>query len=140
MSETHDRSSEHLNFSQRYGYEPLPRPMQLEEISKHLRREIGNRVRLLNLSLCSEDFYGPFFENSSRRYYERVLGRVITQRYESQIPTSYDRVSKTLKNIFKNGKFYQVLNLLEIMIEELSGRETFATDIKELFVKHSAAY
>ena len=41
MSDTHDRSLENLNFSQQYGYEPLPKPMQLEEISKDLRREIG---------------------------------------------------------------------------------------------------
>ena len=33
------------SFSQRYGYEPLPEPMRLEEISNDLRREIWNAVR-----------------------------------------------------------------------------------------------
>ena len=32
--------SDHLTFSQRHGYEPLPEPMKLEEISDDLRREM----------------------------------------------------------------------------------------------------
>ena len=32
-------------FSLRYGYEPLPEPMRLEELSSDLRRKIWNEVR-----------------------------------------------------------------------------------------------
>ena len=41
--------SDHLTFTQRYGYEPLPEPMRLEELSSDLRREIWNVVRELIL-------------------------------------------------------------------------------------------
>ena len=33
------------SFSQRYGYEPLPKPMRLEELSSDLRVEVWNEVR-----------------------------------------------------------------------------------------------
>ena len=45
---------DHLTFSQRYGYESLPGPMKLEEISNDLRREIWNTVRELMLSIRSQ--------------------------------------------------------------------------------------
>ena len=32
----------HFTFSQRYGYEPLPGPMQLEQLSDDLRRETAS--------------------------------------------------------------------------------------------------
>ena len=34
---------EPLTFSQRYGYEALPEPMQLEKLSDTLRREVWGR-------------------------------------------------------------------------------------------------
>ena len=49
MTRSRDGFSDHHTFSQRHGYEPLPRPMQLEEISEDLRREIFNAVRVLFL-------------------------------------------------------------------------------------------
>ena len=39
MAEKRDTSTDHLTFSQRYGYEPLPEPMRLEELSDDLRRQ-----------------------------------------------------------------------------------------------------
>ena len=139
MSGTNDGFSDHLNFSQRYGYEPLPRPMQLEEISEDLRREIGNRVRSLTLNLSEYGVYVRAFNDENKRYFERVLGE-FTQRFESEIPTTYDEVLNLLEHIIKNLKFNEVLDLLEIMIKELSDGEKFAIEIKGLFVKHSAAY
>ena len=38
-----------LSFSQRHGYEDLPKAMRLEELSNDLRREIWNEVRRLLL-------------------------------------------------------------------------------------------
>ena len=139
MSEMHENFPEHLNFSQRYGYEPLPRPMRLEEISEDLRREIGNRVRSLILNLSKSSVYGRTLNEKNRRYFERVLGK-FTKSFESEIPTAYNEVSKALETIIKTGLFNKVLDLLEIMIDELSGGEILAADIKDLFIKHSAAY
>ena len=53
MRNDHDDLPDHLTFSQRYCYEPLPKPMKLEEISDDLRREIWNAIRELLLEKCS---------------------------------------------------------------------------------------
>ena len=45
MANNGDKLSDRLTFSQRHGYEPLPEPMRLEELSSDLRREIWNGVR-----------------------------------------------------------------------------------------------
>ena len=39
MTNDQDDLRDHLTFSQRHGYEPLPEPMKLEEISDDLRRK-----------------------------------------------------------------------------------------------------
>ena len=139
MSNTHNSLSNQLNFSQRHGYEPLPKPMQLEEISEGLRREIGNRIRLLLLNQSSSSTYGRYFKNETKRYIEKVLGK-FTQNFESEVSTRYEDVAKTFEFAIKQGQFNQVLDLLEIMIAELSVEGGFATDIKDLFDKHAAAY
>ena len=45
MAEKRDTSADHLTFSERYGYESLPKPMHLEELSNDLRRELWNVLR-----------------------------------------------------------------------------------------------
>ncbi len=45
MGDNRYQSDDHLTFSQRHGYESLPEPMQLEELSDDLRREIWNATR-----------------------------------------------------------------------------------------------
>lgn len=49
MTDRQSSSTRHLTFSERYGYEQLPEPMQLEQLSDELRREIWNAIRA-NLS------------------------------------------------------------------------------------------
>ena len=139
MSNTHNSLSNQLNFSQRYGYEPLPKPMQLEEISNDLRREIGNRIRALLLEFSIDYGYGRSFNQQEEMYFEKVLGK-FTRSFESEISTDYDNVLAIFNESIKMNKFNHVLDLLEIMIEELADTNEFATDIKKLFDKHSAAY
>ena len=85
---TADRThSEHFTFSQRYGYEPLPAPMRLEELSDDLRREIWNAVRGLLLEKRQSNARGfYYFLRREERIIERVLGR-FTKRPESEIST-----------------------------------------------------
>ena len=47
MTNDRDYPPDHLTFSQRHGYEPIPEPMRLEHISDDLRRELWNTVRTL---------------------------------------------------------------------------------------------
>ena len=40
MPNNKNNFADDLTFSQRYGYEPLPKPMQLEELSDDLRSHL----------------------------------------------------------------------------------------------------
>ena len=62
MSDNRYQSEDHRTFSQRYGYESLPEPMQLEELSDDLRREIWNATREVLLSIRSEGTYSYYFD------------------------------------------------------------------------------
>ena len=134
-----ENNSDDLIFSQRFGYKPIPKPMQLEEISSDLRREIGNRIWRLLSESSSRGVYGPYLSGEMKRFVERVLGK-ITRKYESEISINYYKVTSIFQSIIKSGKFHDVIDLLEIMIEELSNSDKFANDIKELFRDHQAAY
>ncbi len=131
---------ERLTFSQRHGYEPLPEPMRLEEISGSLRRELWNAVRLFLLE--KTEIYNAKRADvrfTDARFIERVLGR-FTKRPESHVSTEYEKVMRDFDLVFVNGKFNNVLDLLEIMVDELSHPDEFASRIGNLFDKHVAAY
>ena len=73
MTNGRDDPLDQLTFSQRYGYDPIPEPMRLEEISADLRRELWNTVRDLLLSIRS--LGGHYFEGQAGRFIERVVGK-----------------------------------------------------------------
>ena len=127
---------EQLTFSQRYGYEPLPEPMQLEELSSHLRREIWNRIRELLLEKRS---IGDFFSGEDKRYIERVLGKFIKVP-EDEVPTEYDLIMTFFKNVVIDDKFNSVLDLLQIMANDGGTGVAFTNCVKKLFEEYAAPY
>ena len=129
-----------LTFSQRHGYEALPQPMRLEEISDALRREIWNAVRTLLLSYrkgFSVDSY--YFHANGQKFIERAFGK-FQKRSEDEVSTIYGRVMNICKNVVTTHQFNLVLDFLEIMIDEQKGSREFGDRIKELFESHGAAY
>ena len=139
-------------FSQRYGYEPLPQPMQLEEISADLRREIWNATRKLFLSIRGSYGGGYYFESEASRFIERALGRVLG-RPEDEIDSSYSTVLALFKGLILHEPFNVVLDLIEIMADEIlyteeshlvsvseSPTEIFAYNVQDLFEIYPAAY
>ena len=139
MTAERDNFSEHLTFSQRYGSEPLPKPMRSEEISGDLRRETWNLVRAFLLKGRKFAYGLTFFKEKEERFIERVLGS-FEKRLESRVSTRYEDVMKNFENILTTGRFNRVLDLLEIIIDELETPNVFAEQIKELFDRHAAAY
>ena len=129
-----------LSFSQRYGYEDLPSPMRLEDISDDLRREIWNAVRTLLFkyrTLVAYDSY--FFKDRGERFVERVLGK-FQRSPEGHIRTDYQEVMNYCETVVMTDDFNKVLDFLEIMIDEQKGSREFGDSIKELFESHGAAY
>ena len=137
MANSRDGASDHVTFSRRHGYEPLPESMQLEEISDDLKREIFNTVR--ELFLRARDRWGDFFANDEARFIERVFGRFFRQT-EDQIGGLYtDAMDRTNRIIFKR-EFHKILDFLEIIMNDNYDTTHFSDRIQELFEQHGAAY
>ena len=127
------------SFSRRYGYEPLPEPMRLEELSSDLRRETWNAVRevLVEKREGVSGYY--YFKDPGKRFFERVLG-AITKTSEDEIPTGPDQVCARLKFSVLNHQFNQVLDLIEIMVNDRDITEDFVKRINNSFEQYAAAY
>ena len=139
MNNNRDQSEDYLTFSQRYGYEPLPVPMQLEELSDDLRRELWNVTRKLLLSLRgSNALFTTRFEEGTL-FIERVLGKSL-KKPEDEISTSYESAKNNFKNLILQGSFNEVLNLIEIMTNERRYDKELVNHISKLFETHAVAY
>ena len=130
---------EDLTFSQRYGYEELPQPMRLEEISDDLRREIWNAVRAFLLKYRIESIQGTRLHANGQRFIERALGRFAKQP-EENIQTGYRAVMDNCRIIVMTDRFNRVLDFLQSMIDEEKDSTAFADTIEGLFERHVAAY
>ena len=64
----------HRAFSQRFGYEPVPTPMRLEEVSRDLRREVWNTIRELLIKVSGQHSRNYYFSGDSRLFVQRALG------------------------------------------------------------------
>ena len=129
---------DHLTFSQRYGYEPIPKPMRLEEISDDLRREIWNVVRELMFSMRS---FGQilYFPADASRFIERVIGKY-NKIAESKVPTEYNKVLMRFERDCLHLKFNKLLEMLEAIINDRAIDDDSAEKIRCLFEIHGAAY
>lgn len=143
MPNNKNNFADDLTFSQRYGYEPLPKPMQLEELSDDLRREIWNETRRLLSSITSDGLYEyfsvPYFAENEERFIERVLGKFL-RKPEDEIDTSSEAVMKQFKNLILQKPFNEVLDLIGIIANDSGYGAELADPIRESFERCVAAY
>ena len=162
MAERRDTSTDHRTFSQRYGYEPLPRPMRLEELSDNLRREIWNAIRESFLEKSLET--GRTFYSDAYQFLRGILGKLL-EIPEDEIKNDYVSVSKEFKDVVLKGRFNSVLDLVQMIIntgytqnlstsyeaaykravdnyglDRIYNRSEAAQHIESLFNRHASAY
>ena len=130
----------HLTFSRRFGYEPLPEPMRLEEISDDLRREIWNLMyrTLRDNSRLNELGNEIIFHDDFRESIISTLGK-FEKVPENRIRTGFTMICRRFEYITLNGEFNRILDFLEIMIDEWRP-DIFATQVNDLFDGHAASY
>ena len=143
MTNNREVVSDHLTFSQRYGYDPLPEPMRLEELSSDLRREIWNEVRdlLLEKRVDRGGMSGSryAFTGDNERFIERVIGK-LSKEPEDKIYTEYNHVMKSFKSLVINVQFNAILDLIEIMVNDRDITTDFVKRVENLLEQHAAAY
>ena len=135
MNDNRGHFEKYITFSQREGYESIPEPMRLEEISDDLRREIWNETRRFLMSRFSN---GYSFNAEGIKFVEYVIGS-LTKTAEDEINTDYDIMSDIFKNFILYSPFNTVLDLVELMLYK-ECNSIFANQINYLFERHAAAY
>lgn len=152
MAETQDTSAEHLTFSQRYGYEPLPDPMQLEHIPDDLRRAIWNTtLAFLQMDrgqyVSSMGALAAVPDQQTFIIIREVLGEFLKLPHDeidanvrfNERHTKYEEA----KEIILRGAFNRVLDLIEIVAnlpDRPKGTDNFIGTIQHQFEQHAAAY
>lgn len=140
MNNNRDQSEDLLTFSQRYGYEPVPEPMQLRKLSDDLRIEIWNITRELLISQRSIDsLYNYYFDEKAKRFIERVFGKLL-KKPEDEIDTSYEEAMNHFKDWILQGRFNKVLDLVQFMVNDSKYGEKLVKPIGESFERCAAAY
>ena len=137
MTNDMDDPPDHLTFSQRYGYAPIPEPMRLEQISNDLRREIWNTIRTLILEKKEEYKYN--FADNEKRLFERVIGKQMNVA-QSKVSTKYVDVIHHFESSYLSLKFNKIIEMLEVIINDKEINDDFAKSIRDLFETHGAAY
>lgn len=127
-----------ITFSQRYGYDPLPKPMQLEELSSDLRREIYNVVRG-TLSSWAHDLQGySYFDTQIKPFLQWLWGRLL-EKPEDEIDVSYNEIMAVFKSWILYEPFNKVFDLIE-QLQYWQRGERIVENFRELFEVHMVAY
>lgn len=132
-----------LTFSQRNGYEPLPKPMRLEELSEDLRRKIWNQIWRLFMSKSEvghggQGGYYHYFSLEVESSVERISGRLHNVS-EDRIDTSHKKVMRDLRDTVEEGSFNKVLDLVELISDENLDKD-FPDSIAHTFETQAAPY
>ena len=141
MSDNQNRFEDHLTFSERHGYESVPEPMKLEELSKDLRREIWNAMRRYLKNVLMNIYTGASGYRNERGYqlFENILGEILREP-EDKIDTSHDGILHQFKSLILQSNFNVVLDLIEIIVNRGWKDEEFVNRICKSFESYAAYY
>ena len=120
-----------LSFSQRYGYEQLPGPMQLEHLSEDLRRAIWNTV----FRELGAEYYASV---SDRKELARILGTLL-KKVEDEVIANGGMLDE-VKKIIMVQNFNATLDLVEMLLGSRLTSQDFPRQITALLGKYKAAY
>lgn len=141
-----------LPYSQRYGHEPMPKPMGLGELSEDLRREIWNQFHrlfeanpLMAFSLTRRGAPADGwhkFNSEAVGFAKRVLGGYLGLPENRVISKVDGGPEDAIERIVMAGKDHFPLKFLELAVNDpflKDDNKTVVLAIKELFEGHRAS-
>ena len=129
---------ESVSFSQAQGYEPLPQPLQPEELSKPARVAIWNVLYSMASKSLEYPYRGPWSE-ILKSIYGDFYGRAIDGWGENELIGARRTLSNTRTLIFGTS-FNQVFDLLTFIMRNNRCPPTFTQRIASTFGRLQLAY
>src|SRR5690554_4521573 len=103
-----------LNFSQRHGFRPIEKPVQLNDMDKELRIELWNAVYLFVFyPHLTEDFYSSDSKNTHIRLWIHFFKQPL-----DNFPPHNTGFTIYVKNFIMNGEWNRVYDLFESIDKE----------------------
>ncbi len=137
------------SFSQRYGYEPLPKAMQLEHLCERTRTGIFNVIYDI---ISVDGDLGFRTTDPVSRMCRRAISDCLSIPQDT-IPSDYSEIKTRLKKLVLEEPFNKTLDLLQYianyrddrtriqLASDLNGRlECFPGEINHTFDRYGAAY
>jgi hypothetical protein len=133
-----DRSN--LTFEQAEGAAPLPRQLQLQEVSQQLRAQLWHYIHhSISLTLTTGTF-GRYISGS----WETILRAMHVEHYHLMIDdfgTNWNDHKERLRNLFQYGTYAEILGFLQWIIRcKTRPSHNFAADIDRCLERCQAAY
>lgn len=134
-----------LSFSQRYGYEPLPEPMKLEQLSANLRRVLCDVIHADLECFVTKTGFLKEFDSEGLRLVQRVFGSYFeeTEYYIANITGEsqyYEWVMNNVQSVMIKEKFYKTLNFIEYFVANVEDSQATGEIVASLFKEHGACY
>ena len=130
-----------LSFSQAWGYEKLPSPLKLEEISQEARRHLWNNLyEAVRHSISSP--FGHHYHITSPPWLN-ILRDLHAYFRELELDSFNDLHAtfiRDYKNLIYNIKFNEIFDLFLYIMRHPECPPSFINDVAETFKKHKLAY
>ena len=127
-----------LTFSQTHGYEKLPQPLKLEELSDEARTKLWSilytNVRSSPLRRGS-NFFGHPWINILQSIHEDILHRPV-----DEFERSYSNFTSLYKRIFLTTQFNHIFDVLQAIMRHDSCPPEFVRSIAATFEQYGLAY
>lgn len=136
-----DPDSERLSFSQRWGYEKLPSPLKLEEISREARTRLWNNLYEAVEHSSTVSSYGYKHIDSSPWFnILRDLHVYFLNLGLDNFNDSHENFIKKYKNLIYKFEFNKVFDLLQYIMRHPECPSSFVNNVAETFKQCRLAY
>lgn len=131
-----DPDSEKLSFSQRWGYEELPSPLKLEEISREARTRLWNNLyEAVRHSIAYQHITSPPWFNILRDLHAYFFKLEL-----DGFNASYEAFIENYKNLIYHLEFNKVFDLLQYIMRHPECPSSFVNNVAETFKQCRLAY
>ena len=136
MTNTEHFHPRNLTFSQAQGYETLPRPLALEELSYDARRELWDLLYASIRHAYRSDYLDDEWLNIARTLHRDFLKIPIDQ-FDPYVSSFSDQYRS---GILENLRFNEVFDLLQIVMRHDDCPVEFVRGVQAIFERWQLAY
>ncbi len=142
MNDVNDLDPRKVTFSQAYGYEELPQPLKLEELSKQARTQLWSLLYdQVETTLIPYKRLGVPWRMILKSVHQDILNLPTDEFFpEDLFEAELEKFVATYKTIFMNAPFFKVFNILQAIMRHSDCPPEFTQSVSQIFKRCRLAY